>query len=135
MKYLFFILVLSFFFISQDIAYSQKKAKKIETWEVYGNVDYWYFCRNENGDFDDGCVEKVKIKFSNTSTNHISKITFKLKINVANSTIYKKQHTINVDIDPDETVPYDIKLSGKVTGYIGYSYKDFVDDIEIISVK
>lgn len=135
MKYFVLIFVLGFLFICQDIALAQKKGKKIETWDVYGTVDYWYYCKDENSNIDEHCVETVKIKFSNNSSSHISKITFKLKIDVAGSTIYKKQHTINVDIDPDETVPYVIKLSGKVTPYQGYSATDFVANIEIISVK
>jgi hypothetical protein len=135
MNYFVVFLVLIFIFMSQDNAFAQKKVKKIENYEVYATVDYWYYCKDDNGNFYDNCVDKVKIKFSNISSSHISKITFKLKIEVAESAIYKKKHTINVDIDPDEIVSYDVKLSGKVTAYQGYSSADFMDEIEIILVK
>jgi hypothetical protein len=135
MKYLIFILFFGFLFISQGDAFAQKKTKKIETYDVWGTVDYWYYCKDDNGNFDENCVDRVKIKFTNSSTSHLSKITFKLKIEVAGSTIYKKKHTINVDIDPDETIPYDIKLSGKVNGYQGQNIDDFRAEIEILSVK
>ncbi|MBI5325065.1 MAG: hypothetical protein HZB41_07325 [Ignavibacteriae bacterium] len=102
---------------------------------VWGSVDYWYFCKDEKGNFLDDCIEKVKIKFTNISSCHISKITFKLIINANETIIYKKQHIINVDIDYDETVPYDVSLTGKATCYEGQNYEDLRDEIKIISVK
>lgn len=135
MKNLLFMLVLfGFLFISQADVFAQKKSKKIETWEVFGSVDLWYLCK-EDGYPIDYCVDKVKIKFTNNSNQHISKITFKLIIKSKESIIYKKQHSVNVDIDAGETVPYDIKLSGKANGYQGQDTDDFRDEIEIKSVK
>lgn len=136
MKILFFMIaVLGFMFISQDTTYAQKKSKKIETWEVkYHNCDYTY-CYS-NGSYDQDCMEKMKITFSNNSKNHISSITFILKIiNSNGSTLYKNKHTVKVDLDPGEKAPCkEFYLKEKVSDY-QYSFTDVDVDLEILSVK
>ncbi len=104
MKIILFILVLfGFLFISQEDAFAQKKSKKIETWEVYHTYSSWIYC-NLNGYPDPMCIEKVTLTFSNSSSYHISKLTIKLKImDSEGRTIYKRKHTIQVDLDPGET--------------------------------
>ncbi len=129
------LLLLFFFFLSNSFLVSQNKKKKIEPYQVYGYVDYWYFCQDENGNYLDDCVYKVKINFSNYSKYHVSNITFFLIIKVESSTLYKKRHTLNVDIGPDEQVSYDLFLASKVTVPLGYTYEDFYDQIEIISIN
>lgn len=138
-KILFFgFLVLLVFHFFQTSSFSQKnsqKASKIQAWEIFASVDYWYFCRDENGNYDNTCVDKVKIKFENNSRYKVSRISFVLEIKLEDATLYRKKHTLFVDIEPGEVVSYDVKLAGKVTAYSGYDYSDFDDFIEIVSAK
>ena len=139
MKVLFFmIVVFGFIFINQDTTYAQKKSKKIETWEVSDHYREWSYC-NSNGHYDQNCIEKMRITFQNNSEYHISSITFILKIKDPNgSTLYKKKHTVKVDLDPDEQAPCkEFYLKEKVSDYqYGFSDTESVDiDVEILSVK
>lgn len=141
MKILLFILVLfGFLFISQEDAFAQKKSKKIETWQVSYSYLEWTYCKS-NGYPDDRCIEKMKITFENFSEYHVSSITFMLKIkSPSGTTLYKKKHTVTVDLDPGEKAPCkEFYLKEKVfDGQYGFSDSETVAnniDVEILSVK
>lgn len=138
MKFFIIIIIFGFLFISQDIAFSQKKSKKIETWEVNDSYREWTFCNN-NGYPDDRCIEKMKITFENFSQYHVSSISIMLKIkSPSGTTLYKKKHTVIVDLDPGEKAPCkEFYLKEKVSDYqYGFSDSENVNiDIEILSVK
>jgi len=106
MKRLLFIFFLfSYLFISQDVVLAQKKSKKIERWDIFILAKYfeWYYCEND-GYIDDKCIEKMRIAFQNFGNYHVSSITFLLTItNSDGITLYKKKHTVPIDLDPDET--------------------------------
>lgn len=137
MKYLliFFITIVLFNPYFEILAQKKSKKKKIETWQVNASVDCWYFCCDEAGNYDDTCVDKVKIRFENESSYSISRITFLLIIECDNVVIYRKKHSLNVDIGPNEVVSYELKLSSKVTAFRGLNYECFVDYFVIISVE
>ncbi len=141
MKNLLFIFVLfGFLFISQEDVFAQKKSKKIETWQVSIGYYEWTYCKS-NGYSDDRCIEKMKLTFENYSEYHVSSISFMLKIkSPSGTTLYKKKHTVTVDLDPGEKAPCkEFYLKEKVTDYeYGFSdSKTVVNniDVEILSVK
>jgi len=141
MKTLFFIFILTgFLFISQEDVFAQKKSKKIETWQVSDSYREWTYCKS-NGYPDDRCIEKMKITFENFSEYHVSSITIMLKIkSPSGTTLYKKKHTVTVDLDPGEKAPCkQFSLKEKVMDS-QYGFPDGDEtakniDVEILSVK
>jgi len=139
-KLLFAFVLFGFLFISQDDIFAQKKGKKIKPWEIYITYYEWYYCTS-NGYVDDRCIEKMKLTFQNNSVYHVSSISFMLKIkSPSGTTLYKKKHTVTVDLDPGETAPCkEFSLKEKVTDFeYGFSDSETVVnniDVEILSAK
>ena len=132
MKILLIIFVLfGFLFISQEDAIAQKKSKKIETWELIHRNTSFDYCDSYN------CIEKVWITIENTSSYHVSTITLKLRIYTPeNTTIYKRKHTIQVDLDPGETgASKKFNLYEKVLSEHGFEEGGCNFSIEILSIK
>ncbi|MEN6295484.1 MAG: hypothetical protein ABFD61_05075 [Chloroherpetonaceae bacterium] len=102
----------------------------------------WYYCQN-NGDIDDHCIEKMRITFENGSDYHISSITIMLEIKSYDGlTLYKKRHTVSVDLDPREILPCNEfflkeRLYSYATGYLFSDADEFMKniDIQILSAK
>ena len=138
MKSLIFVFVLfGFLFISQDIAYSQKKTKKIETWEVYASNHQALYCVN-NGYTDERCLDRIIITFANNSNKNIRRITFNLEIFDGNGNrLYKKKHTVNIELDAGEQGSTDeIKLKNKIYLPTGNSFDENIRyNTEILSVN
>lgn len=132
MKTLMFIFVLfGFLFISQEDVFAQKKSKKIETWKVYHESTSFL-------DMDSYQVAyKCSITLTNNSSYHISKVTLKLIIKDKNDvTIYKRKHTIQVDLDPGETGGSKVfNLYEKVFNANGFDNDGVTVSSEIISVN
>lgn len=145
MKYLLFISIfISYLFISHDIVVALNKSKpkknqKIDPWEISVNYYQWFFCEN-NGYYNDKCIEKMKITFENSSNYHVSSITFILTIIKPHVTIlYKKKHTVEVDLEPGEVGSceefyLDERVYEFEYGFNSENASSFFD-IEIISVK
>ena len=68
---------------------------------------YWY-CDN-NGYLDENCIDKVSLTIENLSNSLITSITFMFTIkNRENSSVvYKKRHTIYMQLYPGEAYPCD----------------------------
>ncbi|MBM2817285.1 MAG: hypothetical protein HW421_4047 [Ignavibacteria bacterium] len=133
MKNFVLILSLCLLFISQDVTFAQKKGKKIETWELIHRGTSFNYCGNN-------CIDKVWIRFQNNSSYHVSTIILKLRIYTPdNTTIYKRKHSIQIDLDPGEIGAskkfsiYELVVSDYGFEGEGEGGCDF--DIEILSVK
>lgn len=139
MKYLTLILIIVFF-ASGNVTFAQKKGKKAETWQISDSYRHWTFCKT-NGVIDDACIEKMSITFENSSDYHVSNISVMLKIiNPSGTVLYKKKHTLSIDLDPGEKAPCrEFYLKEKVMdSQYGFSDSDSVANnikIEIISVN
>ncbi len=138
MRYLYIILLLGFFFVSSDSVYSQKKARKIETWEVIHSSTQWYYT-NVNGYYNNNCIEKMCLTFQNYSNYKVKSISLILTIQNCEGTIlYKKKHTLSVDLDPIEIAPSKVfKLFENVCDYqCGFSNgTNVIISTEILSVR
>lgn len=133
MKYLVFIFVLGFLFIGQDIAFSQKKSKKIETWELRHRSTNYMYCPG----FGSNCIDRVSVVIENTSEYHVSKLSIKLKITSKQGvTLYKRKHNLQVDLDPGETgASKEFKLYEKVINDADFDSDGCDFDIEILSIN
>ncbi|MBM2815566.1 MAG: hypothetical protein HW421_2328 [Ignavibacteria bacterium] len=132
MKYFILILSLYLLFIFQDVAIAQKKGKKIETWELIHTGVSFNYCGNYN------CIDKVWIRFQNNSSYHVSTITLKLRIYTPdNTTIYKRKHSIQIDLDPGEIgASKKFNLYEQVISDYGFEGDGSCDfDVEVLSVK
>ena len=137
MKIILFIFVLfGFLFISQADVFAQKKSKKIETWEVDCTYHNWYYEQTNYG-FNDRCIVSWQLTFQNNSAYSIRKIKVKLFIETNDGTIlYKKEHIVNIDLDPGETVASDVfNLKKKVCAGFSFEPTNFKKRAEIISVN
>lgn len=135
MKILLFIFVLfGFLFIGQEDVFAQKKSKKIETWQLYHTNSAFFYCTS-NGYPEPTCVEKATLTFSNNSESHVSKLTVKLIIADSDGrTIYKRKHTIQVDLDPgEEGTSKQFKLYEKLVNNDGFEETSW--NVEIISIN
>ena len=124
--------------MSQENAHAQKKSKKIENWEVYHSRSEWTY-ENNNGYYNDQCITKMRLTFQNNSQYSVKSINLMLKIkNCDGSILYKKKHTVSIDLDPDDKAPSkEFKLAETVCDYTcGFVDGDKVTiDVEILSVK
>lgn len=93
---------------------------------------YWY-CDN-NGYLDENCIDKVSSTIENLSHSLITSITFMFTIkNRENSSVvYKKRHTIYMQLYPGEKYACDpFPLAQPL--YI--NAKDYYFDVEFISAQ
>lgn len=102
----------------------------------YKSSDLW-FCNN-GGYIDESCINKVRITFLNESFKRVTSITFNLEIQDVNgSTLYKKKHTVSVDLDHEEQAPCnEFWLSSSV--YSSYSFNvpdNHTFNVEVLSAK
>lgn len=99
-------------------------------WTYY---NYWYCGHNTS------CIEKMKFLFENYSFSHISSITFQLKIlDKNNVTLYKQQHTVNVDLDHEEKANCDEFYLGKQVVLTAGDFEDqdnYNIELDILSVR
>ena len=116
---------------NSTLAYSPNLTK--ECW-ISASVVYWYFCK-DNDHYNDACVDRVSIEFTNSSDFAVSRITFILTITEEGTIKYRKRHTISVNLEPDETITYELTLAGRVYAYAGHDYTYFRDDIDIRHCK
>lgn len=113
------------------LAYSPNLTK--ECW-ISASVVYWYFCKDD-GNYNDACVDRVSIEFTSFTDFTVSRITFILTITEEGSTKYRKRHTVSVNLEPGETITYELTLAGRVYAYAGHDYTYFRDEIDIRHCK
>lgn len=111
---------------------------KINTWDIVHNGSEWTF-QNNNGYYNDKCISKMRLTFTNSSQLHVSKITIMLSIiDCSGVVVYKKKHTVSVDLDPEEKSPCKtFSLFEDVCNYdCGFSNGENVQvNADILSVK
>ncbi len=94
----------------------------------------WWYCDGYNTN----CIYKMKLTFENKSYKPVKSITFMLTITDPNkSTLYKKKHTVALDLDNDEVGDtQEFKLNGNVNSSYGFDdSSNHSINVEVISVK
>jgi tetratricopeptide (TPR) repeat protein len=80
---------------------------------VYGYVSRYWYCYN-GYNYDEACVYKVEITWTNNSNKRITKITFDLEISEDNYTKYKDKYWMKVSLDPGDKLTYTLILHNSV---------------------
>ncbi len=137
MKYfkIFWVLII-FLILVHTENYSQKSLKRISPWEVEATYSYWFYEKTDFG-YNSYCIEKWQIHFQNNSSYLVTKIKFKLIIKTNDGVVlYKKVHSVDLEIEPGETVASDVfPLKNLVCADFPFDSDNFYWNIEILKVN
>lgn len=80
---------------------------------VSGRIKSYFYCPDNYG-YDESCIYKVDVEFTNNSYQNVKKVLIEIEIIYNNKTYYKHRGWINVELIPDSVLVYTIKLKNKV---------------------
>ncbi len=77
------------------------------------------YCLDRYGRYNYECIDRVRMTFSNSDWAYIQNVTFILTLSVqgdsGSTIVYKVKHTINLEMYPEETRPFDLPLLNPIS--------------------